>query len=132
MASGKNDPFFRPIGDVVENQPDSGAGGQASGAQQQVGQDVAAASGDAQEPKMIEEIESLCMRCQENGMTRLLLTYIPYFREVIIASFQCDHCGERNNEIQSAGQIQGASFFFQSTASFPLIHIILSPSQRRG
>lgn len=35
------------------------------------------------------------------------MTYIPYFKEVLVASFSCDHCGERNNEIQSAGQIQG-------------------------
>lgn len=34
------------------------------------------------------------------------MTYIPYFKEVLVASFSCDHCGERNNEIQSAGQIQ--------------------------
>ena len=56
---------------------------------------------------MVEEVESMCMRCHENGITRLLLTYIPYFKQVIVASFQCDHCGERNNEIQSAGEIQG-------------------------
>ena len=36
----------------------------------------------------------------------MLLTYIPYFREVIVVSFSCLHCGNRNSEIQSAGQIQ--------------------------
>jgi zinc finger protein len=35
----------------------------------------------------------------------LLLTSIPFFKEVIIASFDCPHCGNRNNEIQSAGEI---------------------------
>ncbi|KUI62110.1 Zinc finger protein zpr1 [Cytospora mali] len=40
------------------------------------------------------------------GMTRLLLTKIPYFREVIIMSFSCDHCGFHNNEIQAAGSVQ--------------------------
>ncbi|PWN89275.1 zf-ZPR1-domain-containing protein [Acaromyces ingoldii] len=55
---------------------------------------------------MVEEIESLCLECQKMGTTRFLLTYIPYFREVIVVSFYCDHCGNRNNEIQSAGQIQ--------------------------
>ena len=58
-------------------------------------------------------------------MTRMLLTYIPHFREVIIMSFRCDHCGTlslllalsvhwtdslragcANNEVQAAGQIQ--------------------------
>lgn len=40
------------------------------------------------------------------GVTRLLLTSIPFFREVIVMSFRCEHCGFQNNEIQSAGQIR--------------------------
>ncbi|XP_025854975.1 zinc finger protein ZPR1 [Vulpes vulpes] len=52
------------------------------------------------------EIESLCMNCYRNGMTRLLLTKIPFFREVIVSSFSCEHCGWSNTEIQSAGRIQ--------------------------
>lgn len=88
-----------------------------------------------EEFKPVDEIESLCMNCHENvsrlaffaffffllleafrlimeanfvlqGMTRLLLTVIPYFREVIIMSFACEHCGLQNNEIQPAGTIQ--------------------------
>lgn len=39
-------------------------------------------------------------------MTRLLLTTIPYFREVVIMSFSCEHCNFQNNEIQPAGTIQ--------------------------
>ncbi|KAB1254818.1 Zinc finger protein ZPR1 [Camelus dromedarius] len=52
------------------------------------------------------EIESLCMNCYRNGMTRLLLTKIPFFREIIVSSFSCEHCGWNNTEIQSAGRIQ--------------------------
>ncbi|XP_034724168.1 zinc finger protein ZPR1 [Etheostoma cragini] len=52
------------------------------------------------------EIESLCMNCYKNGMTRLLLTKIPFFKEVIISSFSCAHCNWSNTEIQSAGRIQ--------------------------
>ncbi|XP_051896037.1 zinc finger protein ZPR1 [Pristis pectinata] len=51
-------------------------------------------------------IESLCMNCFQNGMTRLLLTKIPFFREIIVSSFACENCGWVNNEIQSAGKIQ--------------------------
>lgn len=40
------------------------------------------------------------------GVTRLLLTKIPYFREIIIMSFSCAHCGFQNNEIQAAGAVQ--------------------------
>lgn len=37
----------------------------------------------------------------------MLLTSIPYFREIIVMSFECNDCGARNNEVQSAGRIQG-------------------------
>jgi hypothetical protein len=55
--------------------------------------------------KLVEEIESMCINCEENvpypswsptniqGTTRLLLTKIPFFREVIIMSFSCPYCG---------------------------------------
>jgi len=89
-----NDEFFKPIGEHVS----SNINGTVDSSR-----DAATDS----EPKMVEEIESLCMECRENGITRLLLTYIPYFKEVIVVSFICDHCGNRNNEIQSAGEIQG-------------------------
>ena len=35
-----------------------------------------------------------------------MMTKIPYFRELILSSFQCDECTERNNEIQFGGEIQ--------------------------
>lgn len=41
----------------------------------------------------------------------MLLTSIPFFHEVIVMSFRCDHCGNQNNEIQSAGAIRGAGLF---------------------
>ncbi|XP_061351546.1 uncharacterized protein LOC133296557 [Gastrolobium bilobum] len=51
-------------------------------------------------------LESLCMRCGENGITRFLLTLIPHFRKILLSAFECPHCGERNNEVQFAGEIQ--------------------------
>ncbi|KAI9721999.1 MAG: hypothetical protein M1812_001958 [Candelaria pacifica] len=61
---------------------------------------------DEDEQKVVDEIESLCMNCHENGTTRLLLTKIPFFREIILMSFDCPHCHFQNSEIQSAGEIQ--------------------------
>ncbi|KAL7602312.1 hypothetical protein Lser_V15G22236 [Lactuca serriola] len=52
------------------------------------------------------QVESLCMRCGENGITRFLLTLIPHFRKILLSAFECPHCGERNNEVQFAGEIQ--------------------------
>ncbi|MFH4974428.1 hypothetical protein AB6A40_001137 [Gnathostoma spinigerum] len=58
---------------------------------------------DANQPT---EIESMCMNCHKNGITRLLLTKIPYYRQVIVMSFSCDHCGYKNAELQSGEPIQ--------------------------
>ncbi|KAM4015568.1 zinc finger protein ZPR1 [Anomaloglossus baeobatrachus] len=52
------------------------------------------------------EIESLCMSCYQSGVTRLLLTKVPFFKEIIVSSFACDSCCSSNTEIQSAGRIQ--------------------------
>lgn len=47
----------------------------------------------------------------------MLLTAIPYFREVIIMSFSCEKCGFSNSEIQAAGTIQpkGTSYILRLT-----------------
>lgn len=52
------------------------------------------------------DIESACMNCFRSGRTRLLLTKIPFFKEIVLMSFKCEYCGYENNEIQSASEIQ--------------------------
>ena len=47
-------------------------------------------------------LKSLCMGCGETGITNLLLITIPFFRNVIIMAFECEHCGLRNSEVQAA------------------------------
>lgn len=89
-------------------------GGEGGGAEQPQIVDVrsvveavsAAADDDAATDTPLYEVESLCMRCEENGITRLLLTAIPHFRKILLAAFECPHCGERNNEVQFAGELQ--------------------------
>lgn len=54
----------------------------------------------------LDVMKSLCMSCGEEGITRYLLHKIPFFKELILASFYCRHCGERNNEISFGGEIQ--------------------------
>lgn len=85
------------------------SGGQPSLAKdlfEDMGRKAEEVSNNNDEQKVVDEIESLCMNCHEDGITRLLLTRIPFFREVVIMSFSCEKCGFQNNEIQSAGQIQ--------------------------
>lgn len=40
------------------------------------------------------------------GTTRLLLTKIPFYKETILMSFTCEHCGFENNEIKPGGEIE--------------------------
>lgn len=54
----------------------------------------------------VQEIESLCMNCFKQGMSRLMLTKIPFFKEVLISSFCCEECGYKNSEIQPAGALE--------------------------
>lgn len=63
----------------------------------------------------VQEVESMCMNCHKNGITRMLLTKIPFFREIIIMSFECPHCGLKNSEIQPAAQIaeKGSRYIFK-------------------
>ncbi|KAJ5281604.1 zf-ZPR1-domain-containing protein [Penicillium angulare] len=69
---------FQNVGDLVERDDDTG----------------------------LMSVESLCMNCHENGTTRLLLLRVPFFRDIILESFECPHCHFKNNSIKSAGQIQ--------------------------
>ncbi|XP_038609752.1 zinc finger protein ZPR1 [Tachyglossus aculeatus] len=63
-------------------------------------------SAEDEEQQQPTEMESLCMNCYRDGVTRILLTKIPFFKEIIVSSFACEHCGWSNTEIQSAGRIQ--------------------------
>ncbi|KAH9046533.1 zf-ZPR1-domain-containing protein [Lactarius hengduanensis] len=85
-------PLIGALAEQTDNPEDPGKDGDATGA--------------SDEERVVEEIESLCVNCEEQGTTRLLLTSIPYFHEVIVMSFRCEHCGFSNNEIQSAGVIR--------------------------
>ncbi|KAJ9121674.1 hypothetical protein QFC22_002294 [Naganishia vaughanmartiniae] len=101
MSSEK---LFKSIGEVagdIDAQPDRPETEQSQPQQQN---DVA--MGFQDEDRQVQEMESMCMECGKNGMTRMLLTVIPYFREVIVMSFRCEHCGNSNTEIQQAGEIQ--------------------------
>ena len=94
MANPSNHPLFEDMHKKVEDTDRQGV--------------------SSDEPQVVDEIESLCMNCHEQGMTRLLLTKIPFFREVVIMSFACSHCAFRDTEVQPAGEIQqnGRKFTF--------------------
>lgn len=48
-------------------------------------------------------------------MTRLFLTRIPFFKDVLVSSFTCDNCGLHNTELQPGGKIQEKGVKFVCT-----------------
>lgn len=51
----------------------------------------------------LDEItDSLCMNCGGTGTTRMLTTKIPFFREIILSSFECESCHWTNNEVSAS------------------------------
>lgn len=67
-------------------------------------------------------IQSECPNCYKQGKTTLFLTKIPFFREVIISSFYCDECGNRNNQVQFGGQLPdfGVQILFRAMSKADL------------
>lgn len=61
----------------------------------------------------VQEIESLCMECNKNGTTKLLLTKIPFYKEVIIMHFECPHCGNKSNEIQTGQSLADSGIIYE-------------------
>ena len=66
-----------------------------------------------------EVMPSLCMNCMEEGETTLLLTKIPFFREVMISHFECPHCHYSDNSIQFAGEYPAKGVTFKLHATSP-------------
>ena len=63
----------------------------------------------------LTEIESLCMNCEKMGTTRLLQTKIPFFRDIILMSFSCPHCGYKNTEIEQNEELPPQGIHFELT-----------------
>jgi len=59
------------------------------------------------------ELESLCMNCHEQGISRLLLTKVPFFKEIILMAFSCPHCGWRSNEVQYGGSFSEKGVLYE-------------------
>lgn len=102
MADASTEPsdsMFKPLVDSAE--------GAAAVAMEGSEPADTAAVPDDRAPKVdaltgVTSLPSLCMACEEQGETRLLLTKIPFFRDVILMAFSCPHCGYRSSEVQSA------------------------------
>lgn len=63
-------------------------------------------------------IQSACLNCHEQGETRLLLTRIPFFKDIILASFSCPSCGFENRSVDTASMIEDQGVRFELRVSF--------------
>ena len=43
--------------------------------------------------------------CSKEGETRTVSCEIPFFKEIIIMSFICPHCGYKNADVKIAGEV---------------------------
>lgn len=65
----------------------------------------------------VTTLSSACMKCGAEGTTTFLLRSIPHFREVILSSFECLSCAEKNNSVQFGGAIQQKGTRYALTVS---------------
>lgn len=52
------------------------------------------------------EIPTSCSECGMLCTTKMKVTEIPFFKEVIIMATDCEGCGHRTNEVKSGGGIE--------------------------
>jgi len=105
---------------------------------------------DINPENQVTEIESLCMNCEKNGLTKILLTKIPFFKEVIIMNFECPHCHYRNTEVQPGQALADSGIIYEvsltnsrdlnrrvvksefATIKFPEIDLEIPPQTQKG
>lgn len=68
-----------------------------------------------------------CSNCYRPAETKMCVTDIPHFKECIIMSLVCDHCGYKSNEIKGGGAIPkyGSKIVLSVTSEDDLLREIL-------
>ncbi|XP_006605520.1 zinc finger protein ZPR1 homolog isoform X2 [Glycine soja] len=56
-------------------------------------------------PEEVMTFPTSCGACAARCETRMFVTNIPYFQEVIVMASTCDSCGYRNSELKPGGRI---------------------------
>jgi len=75
---------------------------------------------DLVEGKPTPDISSLCMNCHKQGVTKFMYTKIPFFKEIMISSFSCDHCGFKNSEANFAGKLEDKGVRYELNVINPI------------
>lgn len=53
----------------------------------------------------VYSLESPCPGCSKQTYLNLQSVNIPYFKEVILSSLNCEHCGYRTNDVKTGGEV---------------------------
>lgn len=46
-----------------------------------------------------------CHCCLREGLNKMCVVAIPYFKEITIMSFNCEFCGAKNSDVKAGGGI---------------------------
>ncbi|MCL4123634.1 UNVERIFIED_CONTAM: hypothetical protein GTU68_022444 [Idotea baltica] len=52
------------------------------------------------------QFNTICDQCSRPSVTKMKVTLIPHFKEVVIMATECDSCGYKTNEVKSGGGIE--------------------------
>ena len=64
----------------------------------------------------VTEVESYCVNCEKTGITKIMMTKIPFFKEIIIMAFECPHCAFRSSEVQHGQSLADHGIHFELNA----------------
>lgn len=51
------------------------------------------------------QFPTVCHVCFKEGKSKMCIVSIPFFKELIIMAFTCEHCGAHTSEIKTGGAI---------------------------
>lgn len=55
--------------------------------------------------KEVLRFPTFCYACSREGTANMCIANVPFFKEIIIMAFCCEHCGYRNTDIKHGGGI---------------------------
>ena len=56
-------------------------------------------------PNEVYSFPATCPGCTRSCVTHMKMVDIPHFKQVVIMSTVCDHCGYRSNEVKTGGEV---------------------------
>ena len=61
----------------------------------------------------VTEIESLCVNCELQGVTKIMMSKIPFFKEIILMAFECPHCFYKSSEVNHGQSLADDGIHFE-------------------